>query len=600
MSKKLARRLEMARDLEGRGHLDHAAKAYLRAARPDEAARLFESLGRPADAAKAYVDAVALFGEAISPELSEDGRAIVELACSLYREARRDTEAAALEASLAGSAPPIPVTSLDGDESESSEARPSSTSARPPEPAARAPSPSVDPSEIAGRPRSVAGVRPPSPSVDPEEIVGRPRSTSGRPPSPSVDPLEIAGAPRRPASVSVTGPGVHRPSRPVIEESVGVHRSRPVSEEAIGRPSARPGSARPLTRPSSFTVARPLGTAPSSPRTVPEPAPARTEPTPEVPPAQPRPASTSAFRPFTPTPEETPKAMSPPAAPAEASPVFQPFTPPAAATPEPARALVERPASTPEARAPRLADVGSSHPAAGSLPPAAGSLPKAAAQPPGMTRGPVGAPEKGDFARASGWRDVDGTEMEKTITSMLEQGKKGAAARVAMEAGQHERALAWFVELELHHHAGLCLKTLGRPEEALQAILQLSLGDTRYRRACFDVIELARTTGRLDFEVDRFLTRFVVDGPADPQENASFVELANLFGQFGFPEGARRCAEAVLRTSPEDVGAQMVLAAHPIPTKTKRRSTRPPRPAFSGKLPSLDAYRELVKAHAPK
>ena len=52
--------------------------------------------------------------------------------------------------------------------------------------------------------------------------------------------------------------------------------------------------------------------------------------------------------------------------------------------------------------------------------------------------------------------------------------------------------------------------------------------------------------------------------------------------------------------TPEDVGAQMVLAAHPIPTKTKRRSTRPPRPAFSGKLPSLDAYRELVKAHAPK
>ncbi|MCB9602881.1 MAG: hypothetical protein H6721_04445 [Sandaracinus sp.] len=592
MSKKLARRLEMARDLEGRGHLDHAAKAYLRAARPDEAARLFESLGRPADAAKAYVDAVALFGKAISPELSEDGRAIVELACSLYREARRDTEAAALEASLAGSAPPIPVASFDEGESESSEARPSSASAvRPPESATRPPSPSVDPEEIAGRPRSVAGARPPSPSVDPEEIVGRPRSTSGRPPSPTVDPLEIAGAPRRPASVSVTGPGVHRPSRPAIEESVGVHRSRPVSEEAIGRPSSRPGPARPLTRPSSFTVVRPLGTPPSSPRTAPEPAPARTapEPTPEVPPAQPRPASTSAFRPFTPPPEEPPKAIPPPAAPAEAR-AFQPFTPPATPS-EPATSRpVERPAST-ESRAPRLADVGSSPPGGS---PARGSLPT------GMTRGPVGAPEKGDFARAAGWRDVDGTEMEKTITSMLEQGKKGAAARVAMEAGQHERALAWFLELELFHHAGLCLKTLGRPEEALQAILQLSLGDTRYRRACFDVIELARTTGRLDFEVDRFLTRFVVDGPADPQENAAFVELANLFGQFGFPEGARRCAEAVLRTSPDDVGAQMVLAAHPIPAKTKRRSTRPPRPAFSGKLPSLDAYRELVKAHAPK
>lgn len=218
-----------------------------------------------------------------------------------------------------------------------------------------------------------------------------------------------------------------------------------------------------------------------------------------------------------------------------------------------------------------------------------------------MTRGPVGKPERGDFARAAGWRDADGDEMEKTITSLLEAGKKGAAARVAWEAGQHARALVWFRELALHFHAGACLKALGRHDEALSTMLQLALDDTRYRRACFEVIELARTVGRLDFEVDRFLTRFVVDGPADPQENAAYLELAHLFGQFGFPEGARRCAQSVLRTSPDDPGALMVLAAHPLTTaKTLRRSSRPPRPALSRNLPTLDAYRELVRAHAPK
>lgn len=191
-------------------------------------------------------------------------------------------------------------------------------------------------------------------------------------------------------------------------------------------------------------------------------------------------------------------------------------------------------------------------------------------------------------------------EMEKTIDSLLAQGKTGAAARVALEAGQHERALAWFSELELFHHAGMCLRALGRAEEALTVILRLSLGDSRYRRACFDVIELAREVGRFDFEVDRFLTRFVVDGPADPQENAVFLELAALYAQHGFPEGARRCASAVLRASPDDVGARLILASHEAETRPTRRSSRPPRPAFSANLPSLDAYRELVRANTPK
>lgn len=216
------------------------------------------------------------------------------------------------------------------------------------------------------------------------------------------------------------------------------------------------------------------------------------------------------------------------------------------------------------------------------------------------TRGPVGAPEKSAFTRSAGWRDASGDEMDKTIDSLLAQGKTGAAARVALEAGQHERALAWFMELELFHHAGMCLRALGRPDDALTTILRLSLGDTRYRRACFDVLELAREVGRFDFEVDRFLTRFVVDGPADPQENVSFLDLAALYGQHGFTEGARRCAAAVLRASPDDVGARMVLASHEVEARPQRRSSRPPRPTFSANLPSLDAFREMVRANAPK
>jgi hypothetical protein len=594
MSKKLARRLDMARDLEQRGHLDHAAKAYLRAARPDEAARLFESLGRAAEAADAWVASVGLVAREVSPSLPPEAHAVVERACELYRTVRRDADASALEAALGGRGAPFPVASLEEDEERPTpgdEARPGSERARRPSssPAPRgvassAPTPTPAPSAPTPTPAPSAPTPTPAPSPPFAAPSGaRPTSVgAARPPAPPVDPLDIAGAPRRPSVMA--SPGLHRPTRPPLEESVGLHRGAS-TEERVAPETPR--------RPSSFTVARPLGRPSGAPprgvdpRAEPEapatpPAPSVSEPRVDVAPSAPRgvePSSRSPRGEPSSAPQKvdpTPRAggVSDPSSRRSDSPVaIEPPSAPKAST-APSRAP-----STPGAAAPRL------------------SAPPSKIAP---TRGPVGAPEKGDFARAAGWRDMGSAEMEKTIDSLLAQGKTGAAARVALEAGQHERALVWFTELELFHHAGMCLRALGRPDEALTVVLRLSLGDSRYRRACFDVIELAREVGRFDFEVDRFLTRFVVDGPADPQENTVFLELAALYAQHGFPEGARRCAAAVLRASPDDVGARLILATHETETRPTRRSSRPPRPAFSANLPSLDAYRELVRAHAPK
>ena len=44
-----------------------------------------------------------------------------------------------------------------------------------------------------------------------------------------------------------------------------------------------------------------------------------------------------------------------------------------------------------------------------------------------------------------------------------------------------------------------------------------------YRKACFDVIAIATELGTLRFEVDRFLTGFVSDGPADKDEIGTYV-----------------------------------------------------------------------------
>jgi hypothetical protein len=274
-------------------------------------------------------------------------------------------------------------------------------------------------------------------------------------------------------------------------------------------------------------------------------------------------------------PSVEPRAASaPPSSPAR--PAIEPRTPPPSApapTPPPAATPV-RPAIQP-------------------APASSGSRPRPAAA----------SHEDADRYKAeAGWHAADGAAIEKTIQQFLETGRKGAAARVAWEAGQFERALPWFVELGLKYQEGSCLRSLGRPVEALVAMLEVAPDDTRYRRACFDVVALAHETGRLDFEVDRFLTPFVSQGPADASECDGFLELAELYASAGFAVGARRCAEGVLAKRPEDARARSLVATGAAP-RGRGGSDRPPRRPPTGDLtalPSLDEFVALARKHAPK
>jgi hypothetical protein len=213
-------------------------------------------------------------------------------------------------------------------------------------------------------------------------------------------------------------------------------------------------------------------------------------------------------------------------------------------------------------------------------------------------------PEGDRYKAEAGWHAADGAAIEETIKQFLESGRKGAAARVAWEAGQFERALPWFVELGLKYQEGSCLRSLGRPVEALAAMLEVPPDDSRYRRACFDAVALARETGRLDFEVDRFLTPFVAQGPEDESECDGFLDLADLYSSAGFAIGARRCAEAVLAKRPGDARAKSLVATGAIPrTRSATGSDRPARRVVSGDataLPSLETFVALARKHAPK
>ncbi len=205
-------------------------------------------------------------------------------------------------------------------------------------------------------------------------------------------------------------------------------------------------------------------------------------------------------------PQGAPRSAS--AAPAP-SPSIAPTATPPSATPRP----------SPPSPSARLAEAATSSGARAS------AASEASAGTPSRSPTPAPAPgsatDAGDKYKAeAGWHAADGAAVEETIRQFLATGRKGAAARVAWEAGQFERALVWFVELGLKYQAGSCLRSLGRPFEALAMLLEVSADDSRYRRACFDVVALARETHRLDFEIDHFLTPFVGEGPKSEDDSS--------------------------------------------------------------------------------
>lgn len=208
--------------------------------------------------------------------------------------------------------------------------------------------------------------------------------------------------------------------------------------------------------------------------------------------------------------------------------------------------------------------------------------------------------------RASGWRDADDDALERSIQEHLESGHKGAAARVAREAGQIGRALSWFLELGLHSQAGACLRALGRSEAALEELLKQEPSGAPYRKACFDVIAIAIELDRLDFDVDHFLTRFVADGPADRDEVSTYVELAQLYVAHGFEDGAKRCLRRVLEREPDHVEGLALDAK--LRKARRQRASASMAPRVSGPtarvrglppLPTLEEYVKLAKEHAP-
>ncbi len=235
-------------------------------------------------------------------------------------------------------------------------------------------------------------------------------------------------------------------------------------------------------------------------------------------------------------------------------------------------------------------------PEAGAAPPA--STPQSTPEPRLSASGEVVTEYAG--TREQGWRGAGDAALEESIRQLLAAGRKGAAARVAWDAGRHEQALEWFRELDLPYQAGACLRALGRTEEAIDSLLRVPTDGPHYRKACFELVPAAKALSRLDFEVDRFFTRFVEHGPQDVAEIPVFLELAELYREGQFAAGAARCVSKVLALDPKHEGALAMRAA--LGGRTERAQRVAAAPALERglpELPTLEEFIALARANAP-
>lgn len=201
-------------------------------------------------------------------------------------------------------------------------------------------------------------------------------------------------------------------------------------------------------------------------------------------------------------------------------------------------------------------------------------------------------------SREAGWREESAlASIDAMIEQSLAAGKKGAAARIAWDAGRFAQALPWFVELELHYQAGACLRALGRDEEALATLLKVGPG-AQYRKACLEIVPIAAAKRELDIDLDRHLAAFVDEGPREREDVPVFIQLARLYRDGISKEGARRVIAKILAFDPANADAKALRAEMEV----KAASSHPPRASAQGlpPLPSLDEFVRLARVHAPK
>jgi hypothetical protein len=164
-----------------------------------------------------------------------------------------------------------------------------------------------------------------------------------------------------------------------------------------------------------------------------------------------------------------------------------------------------------------------------------------------------------------------------------------SAALLARRLGHAENAACFFAEAGEPFEAAGCFREVRDANRELEQLIRVPPAHPHYREACVRVIGLASDRATLTFELEHFLNKFVVAGPATDDEFDAYYRLALLFENHEFPENAAACYRKILATRPFFRDAQDRLKA--AQTDYRGAAAKDYERAFKEEL----AFREAVK-----
>jgi serine/threonine-protein kinase len=159
---------------------------------------------------------------------------------------------------------------------------------------------------------------------------------------------------------------------------------------------------------------------------------------------------------------------------------------------------------------------------------------------------------------AAALRHEQAGELAPALAAYIQAKSWADAARLAHKLGKIGDAGGFFEEAAMYYEAAVCWNDVKDTRRCLDALTRVPRDHARYRGCALKVIELGAQFGEVSFEMDQFLTRFVAQGPENPQEMDAFVALGRLYDKAGFSENARECYRKVVAVAPQHRAAQLL------------------------------------------
>jgi len=139
---------------------------------------------------------------------------------------------------------------------------------------------------------------------------------------------------------------------------------------------------------------------------------------------------------------------------------------------------------------------------------------------------------------------------ELAMQAYVQLGSPLDAARVAASAKRFKDAAELFMEAGKPIESASCRLKAGDASGYLDALTRVQKDDPNYRKAAMAVVRAAIQQNLLGFQIEHFLSEFIMTGPQNPGELESFYLMGMLYEKRGFLENALEMFSKVIATVP--------------------------------------------------